>query len=322
MNNPLAWTGTSITQPIFTSTSSLGKSFRGAATFDTAIDMNTVQMTWYATGFGQPISISKIDQAFNNTEAGVISVVQASADYASNSMVSRLGSIFYGTGTGDDFDGLGNIVDDSTSTSTYAGLARTTYGTNINGFVTAASAGVLDLDTLAGVDDGATVSGTNEMTPNVGITTKAVWSLYESLLEPTKRAEYRAYGYPVVTGDTAVGSMARGDALSASGGLQSLDFRGKPLVRDEKCSSGLIFLLNEYKAEFRSLKIGGFKSIATGNKVTDGSYENVKVSGLQFRDYMEPVNQPTAEVGFFVAYGNVVHRDPRLNGKLTGVTTV
>lgn len=323
MNNPKPWVGKVITQNIFTSSSTQGEFFHGAKTFNTDVDMSTNALSWYATGFGQPIAFSRVDQAYSNTEAGVISVTQASADYAANTMKSRLGDAFYATGPGDQFDGLNLIVDDGTATSSYGGLSRTTYGTYINGALNAASGGVLDFDFLAGVDDDATVAGVNEMTPNVGITTKAVWSLYESLLEPTKKAEYRSYGYPMVTAETAIGQAWRGDQnMGASGGFQSLDFRGKPLLKDEKCPSGRVYLLNEYNMEFHSLKIPGLKTVAVGSKVTDGVYEKYKASAFQFRDYMEPYNQPTAEVGFFVVYGNVIHRDPRLNGQGTGITTV
>lgn len=323
MNNPKSWSGKVINQPIFTSTSSQGEFFHGAKVFNTDVDMTNQVMSWYPTGFGQPIAFSRVDQALSNTEAGVIAVTQASADFAANSMKSRLGDAFYNTGPGDQFDGLNLIVDDGTLTSSYAGLSRTTYGTYINGQVNAASGGVLDLDAMAGVDDDSTVSGVNEMTPNIIITTKAVWSLYESLLEPTKKAEYRSFGYPMVTSETAVGQSWRGDQkLGASGGFQALDFRGKPLLKDEKCPSGRMYFLNEYNMEFHSLKIPGLKTIGVGSSVTEGVYDKVKPSAFQFRDYMEPYNQPTAEVGFFVVYGNLIHRDPRLNGQLTGVTTV
>lgn len=323
MNNPHSWSGKSINQPLFTSTSSQGEFFHGAKAFNTDIDMATTSLTWYPTGFGQPVAFSRVDQALSNTESGIIAVNKASADFAANSMKSRLGDAFYGTGTGDQFDGLNLIVDDGTSTSSYGGLTRTTYGTYMNGQVNAATGGVLDLDTLAAIDDDATVSGINEMTPNIAITTKAVWSLYESLLEPTKKAEYNAYGYPSVTADSAVGQAWRGDkTLGASGGFSALDFRGKPMLKDEKCPTGKVWMLNEYNMEFHSLKIPGLKTIAVGTTASEGVYDKYKASSFQFRDYMEPYNQPTSEVGFFVVYGNVLHRDPRLNGQLTGVTTV
>lgn len=323
LNNPKAWNGKVINQNIFTTSSSQGEFFHGAKVFSSDIDMSTTQMSWYPTGFGQPIAYSRVDQALSNTESGVIAVTQASADYAANSMKSRLGDAFYATGPGDQFDGLRLIVDDSTETSSYGGLSRTTYGTYINGAVNAASGGVLDMDFLATLDDDATVSGVNEMSPNIGLTTKAVWSLYESLLEPTKKAEYRSYGYPMVTGETSIGQAWRGDqALGASGGFQSLDFRGKPFVKDEKCPANRLFLLNEYNMEFHSLKIPGLKTVAVGSSVTNGVYDKYKASAFQFRDYMEPYNQPTADVGYFIVYGNLIHRDPRLNAQGTGITTV
>jgi hypothetical protein len=323
MSNPKAWNGKVINQNLFTNASSQGQYFHGAQAFSTDIDMSTVQLSWYPTGFAQPVAFSRVDQALSNTESGQIAVTQASADYAANSMKSRLGDVFYSTGIGDQFDGLGLIVDDGTSTSAYGGLSRTAYGTNINGAVNAASGGVLDMDFLASLDDDATVSGINEMTPNIGLTTKAVWSLYESLLEPTKKSEYRSFGYPTVTGETAIGQAWRGDQnLGASGGFQSLDFRGKPIVKDEKAPSGKIWFLNEYNSEFHSLKIPGLKTVAVGSNATEGVYDKYKASAFQFRDYMEPYNMPTAEVGFFLVYGNLIHRDPRLNAVGTGVTTV
>lgn len=322
MNNPHAWNGKVINQNIFTTASTQGEFFHGTKAFTTDIDMNTNQLSWYPTGFGQPVSYSRVDQALSNTESGQIAVTNASADYAANSMKSRLGDNFYATGAGDQFDGLNLIADDGTSTSTYGGLSRTTYGTYINGQVNAATAGVLDLDFMASLDDDATVSGVNDMTPNVGITTKAIWSLYESLLEPTKQAEYRAYGYPQYTAESATGSATRGQALGASGGFMSLDYRGKPLIKDEKCPTGKVWLLNENLLEFHSLKIPGLKTIAVGSGTTEGVYNDYKPSSFQFRDYMEPYNQPTAEVGFFVIYGNLIHRDPRLNAQGTGVTTI
>lgn len=319
LTRPQAWNGRVVNQPIFTDNSSLGQSFKSTETFSTAVDMSTVQMAWYPTGYGQPVNISTVERSLNQTQAGVINMYKTSFEYAQNSMTNQLGTIFYGTGSGKDFDGLGVIVDDGTDTSTYAGLTRTTY-TQINGDVTAASGGVLDLDTLAASDDAATISGLNSETPNIYITTKAVWTLYESLLEPTKQAMYQTMGYAKITSDTAVGETTR-ESLRGRGGFDSLDFRGKPMVRDEKCTSGVIFLLNESLLEFHSLSLNGLRRIATANSVTEGVYDKVKPTAFQFRETMKPINQ-LAEVGLFVVYGNLIHRNPNRNAKLTGVTTV
>lgn len=319
LSNPQKWDGKVVNQPIFTDNSTQGKSFKGAETFDTSIDMNTVNLSWYPTGFGQPVAISMVERGVNQTQSGVINLYKTSFEYAQNSMSNRLGTIFYSTGTGNDFDGLEVITDDSTNTSEYGGLSRTTYGTFINGNVTPATAGVLDLDTLASSDDEATVSGLDTETPNVYVTTKAVWTLYESLLEPTKQAMYQTMGHAKITSDTAVGDTTR-ESTRGKGGFSALDFRGKPFVRDDKCTSGVIYQLNESLLEFHSLKIPGLKTVATANEVTEGVYDKVKPTGFQFRETMQPVNQ-LAEIGLFVVYGNLIHRNPVRNAKVTGVTT-
>lgn len=322
LHEPQSWDGKVITQNIFTTQSSQGEWFNGVHAFSTDIDQSTVNLNWYPTGFGQPVAVSNVDVALSNTESGVIAVEKASADFAANSMRSRLGDALYSTGLGDTLDGLGLIVDDGTSTSSYGGLSRTTYGTYINGQVNAASGGVLDLEFLASLDDDATISGIAELTPNIGITTKAVFSLYESTMTPTTRANYQAFGYSKVTATTAIGQAARGDTLGASGGFQALDYRGKPIVRDEKCPSGKIWFLNEYQMEYHSLKLPNFSTVARKQEATDGANSHLAATPYQWRDYMEPYNMPTAKVGFMMIYGNLIHRDPRLNAVGTGVTTV
>lgn len=320
------WSGRQIQQPIQINNSSLGQSFKGVETFSTAIDYNNVNLTWYATGYAQPVTISTVERGINETPLGVISLYKASMEYAQNSMSTNLGNIFYGLGTGNNFDGLGNIIDDGTSTSTYAGLSRTTYGANINAGsstgVIAASAGVLDLATMDSADDAATVSGLDSETPNVVISNRTIWSLYGSLLEPTKMAMYATLGQPTIGSDTGIGQAVRpSDGIRGRGGFASLDYRGKPLVRDDKSTSGVLWFVNETHLEFHSLSLPGLKTVKVANDVTEGVYDKVPPTAFQWRDLMSPVNQ-LAEVGIFVMYGNLIHRNPRRNEKITGVTTV
>lgn len=320
VSRPEPWNGRSYQWPIFTNNSVLGQSFKGVETFDTTIDYNTAQAVIYPTGYAQPVGVSVVERSINATPAGVIDLYKSSYQYAQNSMITALGNIFYGFGAGNDFDGLGNIVDDGTSTSSYAGLTRATYPT-INGFLVAASGGVLDLATMASVDDGATISGNMSETPNVIMSNQTVWSLYDSLLEPTSRATYGELGGAFVDGSTAVKSDAKpGDGLTLHAGATSVSYRGKPLVRDQKAPSGKMFFLNENWFHFKSLKLQGLNMVATSEDVTTGAYDNYKVSAFQFREPMMPVNQ-LAEVGIFVMYGNLYCENPNRNGLLTGITT-
>lgn len=320
VSRPERWNGRSFSSPIFTTNSLLGTSFKGTETFDTSIDYVTQQMTWFPTGYAQPVGVSVVERSINATPSGVVDLYKSSYQFAQNSMITALGQIFYGFGNGNDFDGLGVIVDDGTSTASYAGLTRATFPT-INGFVSAASAGVLSLDGMAAADDGATISGNESETPNVIMATQTVWSLYESLLSPTVSARYDGTGGSFIDGSTSVKqNVSQSDSLYLKGGATSVTFRGKPLVRDQKCTSGQMFFLNENWFEFRSLKLQGLDMIATQEDVTAGAYESYKVSAFQFREPLMPVNQ-LAEVGIFVMYGQLYCLNPNRNAKITGITT-
>lgn len=320
VSRPERWNGRSYSSPVFTQNSQLGTSFKGTETFDTSIDYQTAQMTWFPTGYAQPVGISVVERSINATPSGVVDLYKSSYQYAQNSMVTALGQIFYGFGSGNDFDGLGVIVDDGTSTSSYAGLTRATYPT-INANVDAASGGVLSLDVLAAADDGATISGNESETPNVLLSNQTVWSLYESLLAPTVSARYDGQGGSFVDGSTAVNqSVSQSNSLWLKGGATSVSFRGKPFVRDQKATSGQIFGINENWFKFKSLKLQGLDLVATQEDVTAGAYSSYKVSAFQFREPIAPVNQ-LAEVGIFVMYGQLVCLNPNRNFKVTGITT-
>lgn len=320
VSRPDRWNGRSYSSPIFTNNSQLGQSFKGTETFDTSIDYNTQQMTWYPTGYAQPVGVSVVERAINATPSGVVDLYKSSYQYAQNSMITALGNIFYGFGSGNDFDGLGNIVDDGTSTTTYAGLTRATYP-SINGYVTAASGGVLTLDLMAAADDGATISGNLSETPNILMSNRTVWSLYESLLTPTSNARYDSTAGSFTDGSSSLKQAVRAsDGLTLQAGANSLQFRGKDYVRDDKATAQTLFGINEMWMHFRSLKMPGLDMIATQEDVTAGAYESYKVSAFQFREPLMPVNQ-LAEVGIFVMYGQFYDENPNRNFKITGITT-
>lgn len=320
VSRPERWIGRSYSAPIFTNNSQNGTSFKGTENFDTAIDYNTQQLTWYPTGYAQPVGVSIVERSINATPSGVVDLYKSSYQYAQNSMITALAQIFYGFGNGNDFDGLGVIVDDGTQTSSYGGLLRSSFPT-INGYVVPASGGVLSLDLMAAADDGATISGDESETPNKIMATQTTWSLYESLLAPTVSARYEGQGGSFVDGSTALNSnVSQSDALWLKGGATSVGFRGKPLIRDQKCTAGTMIGLNDKWFVFRSLKLMGLDIIATAEDVTAGAYESYKVTAFQFREPLMPVNQ-LAEVGIFVMYGQFCCKNPNRNFKITGITT-
>lgn len=320
VSRPERWNGRDYRVPIFTNNSSLGQSFKSTEVFNTTIDYNTTQMIFYPTGYAQPVGVSVVERSINATPAGVVDLYQSSYQYAQNSMITALGNIFYGYGVGNDFDGYGVIVDDGTNTSTYAGITRSTT-TQINAFLVSATGGVLDLATMASVDDGSTISGDVSETSNVVLTTQAVWSLYESLLTPTTRSEYQVLGGSFINGASGVDqNVDMGNGLTLKAGATSVMWRGKWMVRDQKCPTGDMFMTNENWFFFRSLPLKGLNIVATTESATTGAYDEYKVSAFQFRDYMQPFNQ-LSEVGIFVMYGQFGCKNPNRNGLLYSITT-
>jgi hypothetical protein len=323
--SPGKWNGRYKSVPLFTNNSTLGQSFKGTETFNTSIDYNTTAFTFYPTGYAQPVGISTVERAMNATPSGVIELYQNSYEYAQNSMITALGGMFYGYGTGLDFDGLGNIIDDGTNSSTYGGLSRTTYGTYINaggstGLVTA-SAGVIDLATMDSADDAATVSGDASQTPNVILCNQTVWSLTASLNTPSVMATYGAMGGGFASGTTGLNqSVNMNSAPSFAMGTNAFTYRGKPVVRDQKALSGKMYFVNEQYLKFDSLTIPGLDTVGTQERTVDGAYDNVKLSAFQFRRMMSPVNQ-LAEVGIFVLYGQLYNKNPNRNELIGSITT-
>lgn len=317
--NPKSWSGESVKQPSQYENSSTGGSFAGMDLLSTETTETVKSMQWYIKAEYQSIVIPGIERVVNSaSETQVIRLVGQKMDEAKNSMMNRLGTKFYNTGAGKDIEGLGIIVDDGTDTTSYGGLTRAS-NTWVNGQVTA-SGGTLTLDGMAGVDDNCSAAGSEQESPNLLVTTKAVWTLYESLLNPTVVANYNATGYPMVDGRTPTGTTRKA-GLGGHGGFRALHFRGNPIVADDKATSGVLFYLNERYLEFQRAVDPQLKSLSGANEVTEGVYAEKKApSAFQLKDFQTPDNQ-YGEVAQIILLGNFIARQPRRNGKLTGITS-
>jgi len=129
-------------------------------------------------------------------------------------------------------------------------------------------------------------------------------------------------GYDRVDGGTPVGqTRPAGEKTSAFAGFNAISYRARPLVADDNCTSQTFFWLNEYYLEFKRLVDSSLRQISSTVEVTEGYYKDVSFpSAWQFRELIAPVNQ-YGEVGLLILMGNLIHRQPRRNGKLTGITS-
>jgi len=325
LSKPGSWKGVYEAQPIEIANSTTGGSFSGMDTFPTAATNNTRLMTWYLAAFEQSVVVPGIERAVNaNNEKQVLMLLKTRLDEAKVSALQAVGQIAYGVGAGKDFDGLGLIVDNGTNSSSYAGITRST-NTYINADVTAVTSGIITLDYLSSEFDNVSAASSNQESPTIGLTTKTIWTYIEGLIQPMVSARYETLqlrGYDRVDGGTPAGqSRPAGEKTSGFAGFNAISYRARPLVADDNCSSQTFYWLNEHYMEFKRLVDSSLRQISSTVEVTEGYYQDVPFpSAWQFRELIAPVNQ-YGEVGLLILMGNLIHRQPRRNGKLTGITS-
>lgn len=320
--------------PIQVSESTTGGDFTGLGSFDTSDVSTDVNLQWLTKGYYQNVTIPIALISLNATEAGIIALTKRKMTVAQTAAMSAIGTRLYGLGTGDAVEGLQLQTDAGTYSSTYGSQSRTTYGTYINGQVTAASSGIISFTSLGTqVDLCSTASESSDAT-NLLLTTKSVWSLVETIVEAKNRGNYSVNGgYNKVTPYTDMGSAVRPTDYSVGMiGFDSYYFRGIPVVKDDKCPSGLVYTLNENYMKFVSLPLVGLKTVSLVPQFYRGVYSQAgeqgttdqtpaKATSFQITDQRMPTNQ-LGYVQQLVMYGNFVNYNPKRSGVITGVTTV
>lgn len=322
MSNTKNWKGVNIKQPIRVANSTTGGSFDGLDQFDTTTTNNTRSLVWYVKAYEQSVVVPGIEKAVNgNSDKQVISLVTDRLDEAKISLTQAIGTLLYGMGQGKDIEGLGLIVDDGAATTEYGGLARTVAGNSAS--VSAAASNTLTLAQVSAKYTAVSAAGAEQEAPTIGLTTPAVWDIFEALLGDKIRANYETTsiaGYNKVSGKTPNGVMVPAAELKGAAGFNAISYRGRPVVADDKCTAGTFFWLNERYLEFRRLLSSDLKSVDSNPKATEGPDADIKQpSFLQLKDFMSPVNQ-FGEIGALIVMGNYICRAPRRQGKITGIT--
>ncbi len=266
----------------------------------------------------KPVVVAIAETTANMGDEQIVDLLDTEFDSQAQSLMNNLAQNLYtGNGTGNDWDSLANAAADSTLFATYGDLSRSTYPSWEGYYL--ASAGALTLAKLATAFDAVTI-GVDA--PDLCLTTKAIWSTYESLLTPAVRANYTTSGYPRMN---AWGGVPANSGLGADQGFVYLSFRGCPIAKDEQVPSGKFFVTNtkgfgfvgfDYKDE--NIMTANFRQ--TSDAVPSGVPGNVKSTrGFQFRKMMSPVDQLT-KVGYLLYAGNFVATEPRLQGQLAGAS--
>lgn len=300
------FSGYSMQFPFKYTTNSQFTAFDGFDTLSTTAVQTRARMEFFPSFMDIPVVIALTELAKNQTEEGVLDLMALEMKSTAQDMADNIGTLFYGDGTTYTSKaplGLGAIVDDGTSVGTYGGQSRTTY-TTLKATKTA-SGGALTLAKMAtlwnAVSDGTIV-------PTVGLTDKSTWSLYEQLLTPQEKINKTPTLYK--------------GGLKGSTGYTGLDYKGMPILADQKATSGYLYFLNEDFIAWYGMQIPQAEPVRYKSVDIEGNdYSNVLGLGFNWVDWVRPVNGLQL-IGRIVLGGQLICENPRRQGVLTGITGV
>ena len=311
--NAKAWDGETMKFAFMYRKNTSSKWYDGMDTLNTTRVNTRIRLSFEPRWFSQSVVIAGTDLDVNSTKAGIIKLLAAEMETAQQSMVDTIGTDLYSLQNGKKSQGIEDITDDGTDTTTYGSQTRATY-TALNGQRNA-SGGTLTVSKMATLHDDTSAG---VIGPNLGVGTESVFSIYEGLLQPTVRLNLDVSGYPQATAGGVAASRA---ALRGDIGFDALWYRGMPIVKDEKCSSQSLYFFNEDYLAWYSLPSSRWSAVNMGSSVIEGVYSKGPSRSLKL--YWSGLKEPTAqdaEVGFFKIGGQLISPNPRFQGRLTGIT--
>lgn len=301
------WRGEQLKQAIKYKKNTTGTSFAGADLLSTTATDNRDKMK-YDPKFYQITSVVHLDElSVNATPDGFLNLADITLQSDAEDMADSLGTIFFGDGTGNsskDPNGLENLVDDGTNVATIGGLTRSSYAGNVLKSTVTASGGTL---TLAKLDTLESAVGSGAQRPTLHVVTETIWNLYGQLLAPQERI--------VKTEATMRGGVVGGTGYSA------LFYRGKPVIADEKCTSGVWYALNEDFIDWYALPMADTEPVKYKNQIEGNDYSQVTGLGFSWSGWIKPANAATRIAHIYLG-GNLVTFNPKRHGKLTGITAI
>ena len=209
--------GTKIVEPLIYGENSTVGSYTGYDTISLTPQsgISAAEFDWKQ--YAASIAISGIEEAKNNGEQAIVNLLEAKVMQAEESMKEGFNAMFFGTGTGNDWNGLENLVD---ATAVVGGIDPAGVGNGFWASYEEGTAGALSLADMATAYN--TVSVGNDH-PDMILTTQTLFEKYESLLQPQLRYT---------------------DTKTADSGFQNLLFKAAPVVYDVDAPAGTMYFLN------------------------------------------------------------------------------
>lgn len=209
--------GTKIVEPLIYGENTTVGSYSGYDTISLTPQSGISAAEYDWKQYAASIAISGIEEAKNNGEEAIINLLEAKVMQAEESMKEGFNAMFFGTGTGDDWNGLENLID---STTAVGGIDPAGTG---NGFWASYEEGTAGALSQADMTTAYNTVSVGNDHPDMIMTTQTLFEKYESLLTPQLRYT---------------------DTKTADSGFQNLLFKAAPVVYDVDCPTGNMYFLN------------------------------------------------------------------------------
>ena len=308
LGNTAKWDGSQMLFPIKYQKGVASVAFNGFDQLPTTQQQVSVNMTFYPTFVATNVALAGSDLSVNKTPMQKLNLMTTMMKSRAQDGADDIGNFFQSDGTafgGKAPAGLGNIVDDGTTASTYGGLARATYA-GLNATVTA-SGGTVSLLKIRQLANSIT---DGRVAPTFAMTDYTTWAYIEQLLQPFQRNTY-----------TDFKNMDAGAGYAFKG----IIWDGLTIYKDKKVTTGTLFLLNTDFLKFYGLNWWEGSPVSLADKNIQGNiyaYNPANATkAFTWTNWIKAYNQGAVN-GFMIMGGQLICTNPFRNGKLTGITGV
>lgn len=323
ISNGDMWEGTDMKFPIKIAKNTQGQSFSGLDTHNTGTVQTRINFQYDLRAYNIPIAIPGLDKVVNKGESAILKVIKQEMGSTFMDALDDVSDMLYADGTGNsnkDFLGADALADDGTSVVTLGTLSRTTYPT-LAGTRTA-SGGTLTTTKVSTLLTNVSAGSSARQRTTLLVTDKTTWDYCEKLfVSGTVQANYDSNGFPMVTRKSR--GVMPAATLKGAQGFVAITYRGIPVIADEKATpTGTLWAFNENYLQWYGAKSDDLKSISMPKSIESAySDQPTEDTGVQWSGFKDSFNQ-FGEVAYLYVLGNWTTRQPRRQGRLTGITGV
>lgn len=298
------------------------KSFDGFDLLNTNYVDTTAKLSFIPRNVDQPITLADTDLASSMGEQAIIDLTSEKTEEATQELADAIGDMIYADGTGNNSKDLNGFLSAIKTSGTYGGLDYSTYTTlqaNVDSSTALASL------TLTKLDDMYTAISSGNNVPTHIFTTKAIFQKLKTILAFSN----------VAIGDKFVGTGVRADqkdlipsmrqGLIGNVGFTELYYNGMPIIADEKCPAGKLFMvnINTWHLLVQEMpRSQGYVNMELKKDIVTGQYDlntQVPFRGFNKSPFIRPTNQ-AASVAHIIFRGDLVCSNPKRNGAFTALT--